>query len=145
MIGSEFAISGLTFPFTLATGSSATFNITFTPQASGAASANISFASNATNSPTVEALSGWGTSAPQHSVALSWNASTSTVAGYNVYRGIVASGPYTQINSALDTMTGDTDSTVQGGQTYYYVVTAVDSTGAESSYSNQTQAVVPYP
>jgi hypothetical protein len=34
---------------------------------------------------------------------------------------------------------------VQSGTTYFYVTTAVDSSGAESSYSNQVQAVVPFP
>jgi fibronectin type 3 domain-containing protein len=37
------------------------------------------------------------------------------------------------------------DSTVQSGKTYYYVTTAVDLNGAESSFSNQVQAVVPMP
>jgi fibronectin type 3 domain-containing protein len=145
VIGSEFAINGLTFPFTLAPGSTATFNVTFTPQVSGTASANVSFASNATNSPLVESLSGSGTAAPQHSVALAWNPSTSTVAGYNIYRGSASGGPYAMINSALDASTSYSDGGVQAGQTYYYVVTAVDGTGAESAYSNQVQAVVPTP
>jgi hypothetical protein len=141
----EFAVSGLTFPFTLAAGSSASFTVTFTPQASGTASGSISFSSNATNSPTVESLGGSGIPAPQHSVALSWNASTSTVAGYNVYRGAVSGGPYTKINAALDALTSYTDTNVLGGQTYYYVVTAVDGSGSESTYSNQVQAVIPTP
>jgi fibronectin type 3 domain-containing protein len=37
------------------------------------------------------------------------------------------------------------DSSVQSGTTYFYVTTAVDSSGTESSYSNQVQAVVPFP
>jgi hypothetical protein len=143
--GSQFSVTGLSLPVTIAAGNSVSFQVTFAPQTTGAASANVTFVGNASNSPTVQSVTGSGI-APQHSVTLTWNASTSSnVAGYNIYRGTVATGPYTQINSALDTMTGDTDSTVQGGQTYYYVVTAVDSTGAESSYSNQSQAVVPYP
>jgi hypothetical protein len=145
VIGSEFAVSGLTFPFTLAAGSSATFSVTFTPQVSGTASANVSFASNATNSPLVEALSGSGTAAPQHSVALSWNPSTSTVAGYNIYRGSASGGPYAMINSALDASSSYSDGSVQAGQTYYYVVTAVDASGNESVDSNQAQAVIPTP
>ena len=145
MVGSEFAISGLTFPFTLAAGSTATFNVTFTPQVSGSTSASVSFASNATNSPVVEALSGSGTPAPQHSVALSWNASTSTVAGYNVYRGSVSGGPYAKVSSAPDVSTTYSDGSVQAGQTYYFVVTAVDGTGVESVYSNEVKAVIPTP
>jgi fibronectin type 3 domain-containing protein len=77
---------------------------------------------------------------------LSWNASTSTsITGYNVYRGTVSGGPYSKINSALDTSMSYSDSTVQSGQTYYYVTTAVDSAGVESSYSSGVQAVIPFP
>jgi fibronectin type 3 domain-containing protein len=35
------------------------------------------------------------------------------------------------------------DNSVTSGQTYYYATTAVDSSGAESGYSNIAQAVVP--
>jgi hypothetical protein len=144
--GSEFSVSGISLPVTLAAGNSVSFQLKFAPQASGTASANVTFASSASNSPTGQSLTGSGTPPPQHSAALAWNASTSSnVVGYNVYRGTVSGGPYTQINSALDATTSDTDSTVQGGQTYYYVATAVDSTGAESSYSNESRAVIPYP
>ena len=82
--------------------------------------------------------------AAAHTANLSWDASTSqNIVGYNVYRGPSASGPYTKINSALDPNTSYSDTTVQGGQTYYYVSTAVDSAGVESAYSNQTEAVIP--
>ena len=145
VVGSEFAVSGLTFPFTLAAGSTATFSVMFTPQVSGAASASVSFASNATNSPLVEALSGSGTPASQHSVALSWNASTSAVTGYNIYRGSASGGPYARINSVLDASTSYSDGSVQAGQVDYYVVTAVDGTGVESAYSNEVQVVIPTP
>ncbi len=78
-----------------------------------------------------------------HSVALSWNASTSVVTGYNVYRSTVSGTGYTRINSALVSVLAYTDATVQGGTTYYYVTTAMDSTGMESAYSNQVSAVIP--
>jgi hypothetical protein len=143
--GSQFSVSGITLPVTIAAGNSVPFQLTFAPQTSGTASANVSFASNASNSPAVGAVTGSGT-VPQHSVALGWNTSTSVgVVGCNIYRGTVSGGPYTRINSALDATPYDTDSTVQGGQTYYYVVTAVDSAGAESSYSSPAQAVIPSP
>src|SRR5438132_1238235 len=80
-----------------------------------------------------------------HIVDLSWTASTSVVAGYNIYRGTVSGGPYTRINASLEPATLYTDSAVQAGQTYYYVTTAVDSSGVESGYSNVVQAVVPTP
>jgi hypothetical protein len=143
--GSQFSVSGLTLPVTIAAGVSVGFQLTFAPQTSGSASANVNFASNASNSPSVEVVTGSGVM-PQHSVNLGWNSSTSSgVVGYNVYRGTVSGGPYTRINPALDAAPNDTDNTVVGGQTYYYVVTAVDSSGTESGYSNQTQAVIPSP
>jgi hypothetical protein len=54
-----------------------------------------------------------------HSVTLDWNASTSAVIGYNVYRGTVSGGPYTPLNSSLVTTTQYQDSSVQSGQTYH--------------------------
>lgn len=75
---------------------------------------------------------------------LSWDAiSGSGVVGYNVYRGSVSGGPYSKINSALETSTAYTDSSVNAGQTYYYVTTAVNSSGTESGYSDQAEAVIP--
>jgi fibronectin type 3 domain-containing protein len=91
-------------------------------------------------------LTGTGAAPPQHSVDLSWNGSpTATVVGYNIYRGSQSGGPYTKINSALNANTTYTDSSVQAGQIYYYVTTAVDSVGAESSNSNQIRIPIPSP
>jgi hypothetical protein len=141
----EFSISGLSLPVTLAAGQSATFTWTFKPQASGTASGTITFTSNATNAPIAASLTGTGTAPPQHSVVLSWAASTSTVVGYNVYRGTQSGGPYAVLTGSPDASTSYTDNSVQAGQTYYYVVTAVDGSGNESVDSNQAQAVIPTP
>ena len=141
----EFSVSGLSFPFTVAAGQSKAFTVTFTPQASGAASASATFVSNAGNSPATEALSGTGTPPPQHSVDLSWNENGTGVVGYNVYRGTKSGGPYTRINTALDATTAYTDAVVTAGQTYYYVTTAVDGSNNESTYSNEFQALIPTP
>jgi hypothetical protein len=142
----EFALSGISVPTTLAAGQTTSFTVTFKPAASGTASATLSFSSDAGNSPTAQALTGNGTAATQHNVALSWDASTSSgVVGYNVYRGGRSGGPYTRINSALEAATTYTDNSVTAGQTYYYVTTAVDGSSNESGYSNQTQAVIPTP
>jgi fibronectin type 3 domain-containing protein len=85
-------------------------------------------------------------SAPQqHTVTLSWTASTSTVSGYNVYRSTVSGGPYTQTNTALNASTNYVDNSVQSGTTYFYVVTAVDADAVESAFSNQVSVVVPTP
>jgi len=142
---SEFAVSGPPLPLTIPSGQAASFSVTFTPQTSGTASAGASFVSNATNSTAQVSLTGSGTPPPQHSVNLSWNPSTSGAVGYNVYRGNVSGGPYTEINPTLDPNTTYTDSTVVGGQTYYYVSTAVDSAGVESGFSNQVKATIPTP
>lgn len=64
---------------------------------------------------------------------------------YKIYRGTQSGGPYAVLGSGNGTATTYTDGTVQSGQTYYYVVTAVDSAGLESVYSNQAQAVIPTP
>jgi hypothetical protein len=141
---SEFSVSGISLPLTIAAGSTASFKVIFSPQASGTASASLAFVSNAFNTPTLQSLTGNGIAPVQHSVALTWNPSTSTnVVGYNVYRGTTSGGPYTKLNSAPDPGTSDTDTTVQSGQTYYYVVSAIDSNANESLFSNQVQAVIP--
>ena len=76
-----------------------------------------------------------------HSVMLNWVASITPGVTYNVYRS-TTSGVYSSpLVSSLST-TGYTDSTVQSGQTYYYVVTAVNA-GSESARSNQTPATIP--
>jgi len=76
-------------------------------------------------------------------VSLTWTASTSTtVAGYNVYRGTTQGGPYTKVNAAIVAAAAFTDVSVAPGTTYY-VVTAVDSGNLESVFSNEASAVVP--
>jgi fibronectin type 3 domain-containing protein len=67
------------------------------------------------------------------------------VSGYNVYRSTTSGSGYTQVNSGLITSTSFVDTAVTGGSTYYYVVTAVDSTGVESAYSTEASATVPTP
>jgi fibronectin type 3 domain-containing protein len=80
-----------------------------------------------------------------HSVALTWNASTSTVSGYNVYRSTVSGAQYAKLNSSLVSGLSYTDTTVVSGSsiTYYYVTTAVDSSSSESIPSNEVPAKVP--
>jgi hypothetical protein len=139
----EFSLSGIAFPVTIAAGQSMPFTLTFVPRASGTAAATLSVASTAANSA-AENLTGTGVALPQHSVGLSWDPATAVV-GYNVYRGSQAGGPYSKIDPVLNSSTTFTDSSVQSGQNYYYVTTSVDSTGAQSSYSNEIQVVIPTP
>jgi fibronectin type 3 domain-containing protein len=80
-----------------------------------------------------------------HSVSLNWSPSTSTnISYYKVYRGTASGGPYNSVATNV-TVTSYTDSSVQSGRTYYYVTTAVDSSGAESGYSDVAQAAIPMP
>jgi hypothetical protein len=140
----DFTVSGLSFPVTIPAGQGAQFTVTFKPQAVGATSGTASFVSDASNSPTVLNVSGTGTQPVQHSVLLSWTASTSpNIEGYNIYRGEISGGPYSKLNSSLNASTSYTDSTVTDGTTYYYVTTAVNSGFQESTYSNQAQAIIP--
>jgi hypothetical protein len=142
--GTGFSISGLSLPLTLNPSQQTSFNATFAPQSTGPFSGNVAIISNASNSPTNIPLSGYGVNV--HWVNLTWTASDSqNVVGYNVYRGVQHNGPYTKINTSLITGTAYTDNTVQAGQTYYYVATAVDNNNNESVYSNEAQAQIPLP
>ena len=140
---SEFSLLSPSLPVTLAAGQSIQATLQFTPNAAGTASGKIKFISTATNSPSLVSLTGTGVPPNNHRVALTWDPSASQVVGYNVYRGDKHNGPYSQINSALQSTTSYTDTTVAGGSTYYYVATAVDSEGVESQHSNEAVATVP--
>jgi len=139
----EFKVSGISVPLTIPAGHSVPFTVTFAPQSSGTATGTLAFRSNASNS-TDESLAGNGGAAAQHSVTLSWAASSSTaVVGYNVYRSTVSGGPYARITSGPDGSLSYTDIAVSAGKSYFYVVTAVEGNGTESTYSNQAMAVIP--
>ena len=128
----------------LAVGANCTIVVMFTPSVTGTEASSLSIADNSSGSPQTVSLSGAGT----HDVILSWTASTTPgVVGYNVYRGTTSGGPYpTELNSAPINGTTYTDETVQAGQTYYYVVTAVASNDVtQSANSNQVSAAVPSP
>ncbi len=142
--GTGFSASGLVTPLTLASGKTAAITVKFAPQSSGAVTGSLQVTSNASSTPVSVALSGTGGTV-QHSVTITWAASSSTVSGYNVYRGTISGGPYTKLNSTPITTLSYTDSTVSSGATYFYVVTDVASDGTESAFSNQATAVVPTP
>jgi hypothetical protein len=146
--GSGYSVSGITFPITVPAGKSTTYTVTFTPPAAGSSSGSIAFLSNASDSPLGQSFTGDGTAGggpSGHSVSLSWNPSSSSVVGYNIYRGTQSGGPYTKLNSSPETTMAFIDYTVASGTTYYYVATAVNSDYVESGYSNQAVAQVPSP
>lgn len=84
--------------------------------------------------------------ATPHSVTVSWTDGDTGISGYNVYRATGSPGNYTKINSSLVTTTSYTDTNVQTGTTYYYVVTAVNASGVESAFSSPAAlAQIPSP
>ena len=141
--GPGFTLADLTLPITLNPNQTTSFSVNFDPSLAGSFAGTASLVSNATDSPTVETFSGAGI----HAVSLTWTASTSPgVTGYNVYRGTVSGGPYSdQLTSTPIAATSYTDTTVAAGQTYYYVATAVGTGGESSVYSNQAVATLPAP
>jgi len=80
---------------------------------------------------------------PQHTVTLTWKASTTAGVGYNVYRR--GSSGSVKLNSAPLATTTYVDKTVQAGQTYYYVAKAVTTNGSESIASNEVKVTIPSP
>ena len=79
----------------------------------------------------------------QHSATLSCTDATGGQ-GYNFYRSQISGGPYVKVNTAYVAVTCSfVDTSVTAGQTYYYVVTAINTAGQESGYSNQVVAVIP--
>ena len=73
--------------------------------------------------------------------SLDWaDNSDSDLAGYNVYRG-TTSGVYAKINTSLVTASAYSDSGLTNGTEYYYVVRAVDTSGNESTNSNEGYAI----
>ncbi len=152
--GSGFGYADLSPGFSLAPSQSVTFQVWFRPKVKGAASGTVSILSANLSSPASLALAGDGVAAGtpppppppgQHTVRLSWNPSSSAVAGYRVYRSESANGGFQDISASLLSSTSYDDATVVSGSTYFYAVTAVDSAGVESPYSNEATAAVPTP
>lgn len=138
---SQFSISGPTLPFSLNAGQSVQAQLIFAPSAAGSVSGAVTLNSNASDTKLTEAVAGTGV-APQYSVSLSWNDSTSPVSGYNIYRGTTA-GSYSRLNSSVDQNTSYTDNTVSPGTTYYYAATSVSPSGQESGYSSPLKVIIP--
>jgi Cep192 domain 4/HYDIN/CFA65/VesB-like, Ig-like domain len=143
--GAGFTVSGWTSAVKLSSSQSITVAVQFDATAAGNYSGALTVASTATASSVSVPLSGAVTTAPAtaHSVALAWDASSSVVSGYNVYRSTASTGPFAKLNGSLVDELSYTDDSVTSGATYYYVTTAVDSAGVESGFSNTARAVVP--
>jgi hypothetical protein len=90
---------------------------------------------------------------PKNSVTLTWTASTSSVAGYNIYRE-TTSGQCTDSSLGVGPGCLKVNGAPISALTFldnapplpsWYVVRAVDSTGLESVNSNEAQAVTVVP
>jgi len=141
--GTGITASGVASGLVLLPNQTATLTVKFAPTATGTLTgASVSVTSNA--STLVIGLSG---TAVQHSVLLNWTGSTTgTVTGYYIYRSTTFGSGYGKVNSTSPVpapTTQYTDTTVQAATTYYYVVTAIDSSGTESADSNQATAAIP--
>jgi hypothetical protein len=77
-------------------------------------------------------------------VTLAWNAvSASNLAGYRVYYGTSTGSYGTPLSAGTKTTYTVSSSYLQAGKTYYFAVTAYDSSGNESSYSNEVSKTIP--
>lgn len=141
--GPGFTASGISVGQIIPVGQTATLNVSFAPASTGSVTGSLTITSNASNSSIMISLSGTGAAAVSHSATLNWTASTSAVIGYYVYRGTVSGGPFTKLTASVNSTTTYSDTTVQAGQTYYYVVAAVNSSLLESVFSNQVSATIP--
>jgi hypothetical protein len=144
--GAGFSLTGAAFPLTLNPGQIASLNVAFDPTVAGSVSGKVTISSNSSSNPSATvSLSGTGLAA-SYQVNLSWNAPSSSpdpVAGYNVYRAPAGTGSYQVLNSSQNTVTSYSDTTVQSGKSYDYVVKSVDAAGVESAASNITTATIP--
>jgi hypothetical protein len=141
--GTGFSLTSSTSSVTLVPGQSVAVTAQFAPVSAGSDTGTITVVSTATNSPAKVALSGSGVAVVNHSVSLGWTPSTSTVAGYDLYRSTQSNTGFALVNTSLITGTSFTDTSVVGGQTYYYYATSVTSGGTQSADSDVATATVP--
>jgi hypothetical protein len=144
--GTGFVLGSSAASVILDPSQSETYTVNFDPKATGSVTGTLTITSNAANSPMNISLSGSGAAAAaaaKHTVALSWERSSSTVTGYFVYRGTKPSGPYTQLNSTPEANPSYSDGSVSNGELYYYYVTAVNSSNIQSTDSNQVSVTIP--
>ena len=141
--GAGFTAGGGVSGLIVSPGQSTAVHATFSPFTTGSYAGSLTVTSNAKNSPLHIALSGTGVAASTHSVVLSWNASSSSVAGYNLYVSSSSAGPYSLLNSSPVPSTSYVDTNVLSGDTYYFRITSVSSSYQESAPSGTVQATIP--
>jgi hypothetical protein len=116
-----------------------TTSVNLTGLAAGTYNATITVtASGSTNSPQQIPVSLTLSVTAANTATLAWSTSTeSDLAGYKVYQG-TGSGTYgAPLTTLPKTTTSFTATGLQNGTTYFFVITAYDSSGNESTYSNE--------
>jgi rhamnogalacturonan endolyase len=135
-----FATSGTTYSDTNVTVGGTYYYIVTAISSSGESSDSPVVVGSITGLPAPTNLSATLYSTTQ--VRLSWTASAGATS-YIVRRGTASGGPYTTIATGVTT-TSYSDTTVQIGPTYYYVVAAVSATNG-SANSNEAAITTPLP
>jgi hypothetical protein len=116
-----------------------TASVNLTGLAAGTYNAIVTVAaSGSTNTPQQIPVSLTLSVTAASTAALSWNANTeSDLAGYKVYQG-TGSGTYgAPLTTLPKTTTSYTATGLQNGTTYFFVITSYDSSGNESTFSNE--------
>jgi Abnormal spindle-like microcephaly-assoc'd, ASPM-SPD-2-Hydin len=141
LTGANLSLSGGS-AVTLSPSQSISLTVQYSPTTAAATAGSLAIVSNVNGAPVAIPISGNGVTQAQHTVLLSWNASNSAT-GYNVYRSAASGSGYSRMNSGLDGALSYSDASVQNGQAYFYVTTAVDASGQESAYSSEVSVLVP--
>ncbi len=149
--GTGFSVSDLPSQFALDPQQTTTFEVSFHPQVKGNVKGSLTFTSKNLSSPVALPLAGNAVDAGSvpassgHTVNLEWDASPGKVSGYYVYRSEESRGPFEKLTKSLTGNTSFSDSEVESGQKYYYVVTSVNHGGHESKHSDQVSVTIPNP
>ncbi|WP_322816883.1 fibronectin type III domain-containing protein [Chloroflexus sp.] len=77
-------------------------------------------------------------------MSLSWRRPSGGAQAYNIYRSPVSGGGWVKINTAPVSSLSFTDTTVENGCTYYFVVRALDAVGNEGPASAEVSALPNY-
>lgn len=87
------------------------------------------------------APTGFSANGGSGNVSLAWSGNSEPdLAGYNVYRSDTSNGTFIKMNSALVNTSAYDDNAVSASSTYYYKVSAVDSSNNESVLSSSVSA-----
>ena len=142
--GAGYTTNGIGQGVTLSPGQYVTLAVSFEPSGSGKANGTASLTSSTSGSSINLPLTGNGVVAA-HSATVNWVASKSPVVGYNIYRTPAAFESWARLNSSPILATSYTDCDVQGGGSYLFTVTSVNSANVESAFSDATYATIPSP